>query len=568
MVEKEFSSIKKYISNKKFKKAEIICNRALKRYPKYLEFHYLMGLTLHSQKRFNLSLKHIKLYLSENLNQKDALILKAYNEMALKKNQEAHETLNLLKINFNNSDVNILIAQNYLSLGDIKSSEFHYLNALKIDFSKNNLIHVCNFYMDRNFYKKAIILMQKSSLINSDSEINFKTSKAFFELRDFRNSLKFLFKAEKLNNKNSEIKKDIGFIYSVLGNEKQSIKFYELAIKLKPNYGFVHFQLSRINNSIPTKDINKLIYLQNKLDKNSKDFVFLGCAISNYLEGKKEFSKSFLYLKKSNNLIRKNFMETEKWKFTDEEIIFNNITNLYDNSIKNDDSSMKTPVFIVGLPRSGTTLIEQILSNHSSVYAGGEVPFLQNEIFKNFGHIGKINFKNINNKILKVSSLKEMQNNYLKNFITSKKVFTDKTPINFLYMGFIKLIFPKSKIILCSRSKMDNLLSMYQTVFSDKNFKFSYDFSELKKYYDLYLKLLKFWDDQKIDYLEIKYEDLVLNTHKNILNLLNYINLHEEKNCFSFYKNKRPVLTSSFNQVRKPIYKSSINKWKVYKEFL
>ena len=135
-------------------------------------------------------------------------------------------------------------------------------------------------------------------------------------------------------------------------------------------------------------------------------------------------------------------------------------------------------------------------------------------------------------------------------------------------MGFIKLIFPKSKIILCSRSKMDNLLSMYQTVFSDKNFKFSYDFSELKKYYDLYLKLLKFWDDQKIDYLEIKYEYLVLNTHKNILNLLNYINLHEEKDCFSFYKNKRPVLTSSFNQVRKPIYKSSINKWKVYKEFL
>ena len=109
---------------------------------------------------------------------------------------------------------------------------------------------------------------------------------------------------------------------------------------------------------------------------------------------------------------------------------------------------------------------------------------------------------------------------------------------------------------------------MFQTVFAEKNYKFSYNISELKEYYNLYSNLIKFWKEKKISFYELKYENLILNTELQIEKILNFLGLEKENNCITFYKNKRPVQTASFNQVRKPIYKSSIEKWKNYSEFL
>ena len=131
MVEKEFDSIKKFISLKKYKKAEIICTRAIKKYPDHSEFHYLMGLIYYAGKRFNNSLKHIKNFLLKNPENKDGLISKIYNEMALEKNDEALKTLFTLKKNFdNNADIFTLIAKNYEVLNEFKKAEIHYKNAL------------------------------------------------------------------------------------------------------------------------------------------------------------------------------------------------------------------------------------------------------------------------------------------------------------------------------------------------------------------------------------------------------------------------------------------------------
>ena len=565
MVEKEFASIKKYISLKKYKKAEIICSRAFKKYPDQSEFHYLMGLIYYAGKRFKSSLKHIEDFLIKNPGNKDGLISKIYNEMALKKNKEALKTLFALKKNFNNnSDILTLIAKNYEVINDFKEAELYYENALKINSTKNNILNLHNFYLSKNSFKKSIEILLNCNLLNSDSEISIKISQVYYQLKDFNSSLKFLLKAELMDKENVEIKKEIGFIYSILGDEEKSIKFYKYAIELKPDYGFVHFQLSRINNKIEESELNKLIISYHKMKDNKKDYIFLGFAIANYLDEQKKFAKSFEYLKKSNDLIRQDLMKNEKWKFQHEKKIFENIKNTFDENIINNSRAEQTPIFILGLPRSGTTLIEQIISNHSCVFAGGEVSFLQRELFEIFGNLEKEIIK----PNISIDSLKKIQLSYVKKFKTSKKFFTDKAPINFLYIGFIRTIFPNAKIILCIRNKLDNLLSMFQTVFAEKNYKFSYNISELKEYYDLYSNLIKFWKEKGINFYELKYENLISNTELQIEEILNFLGLEKEKNCITFYKNKRPVQTASFNQVRKPIYKSSIEKWKNYSEFL
>ena len=565
MVEKEFASIKKYISLKKYKKAEIICSRAFKKFPDHSEFHYLMGLIYYAEKRFKNSLKHIKNFLLKNPENKDGLVSKIYNEMALEKNEEALKTLFTLKKNFNNNaDIFTLIAKNYEVLNKFKKAELYYKNALKVSSTKNNIFNLHNFYLSKHSFKKSLEILLNCNLLNSDSEINYKVSQVYFQLKDFKSSLKYLLKAELMDKKNAEIKKEIGFIYSILGDEEKSIKFYKYAIDLKPDYGFVHFQLSRIDNKIEESELNKLITSYHQIKDTKKDYIFLGFAIANYLDEQKKFPKSFEYLKKSNDLVRKDLIKNEKWKFEYEKKIFENIKDIYDENIINDSRSEQTPIFILGLPRSGTTLIEQIISNHSCVFGGGEVSFLQRELFKIFGNLEKEIIK----PNISIETLKKIQSSYIKKFNTPKKFFTDKAPINFLYIGFIRTIFPNAKIILCMRNKMDNLLSMFQTVFAEKNYKFSYNISELKEYYNLYSNLIKFWKEKRISFYELKYENLILNTELQIEKILNFLGLEKENNCITFYKNKRPVQTASFNQVRKPIYKSSIEKWKNYSEFL
>ena len=160
MVEKEFASIKKYISLKKYKKAEIICSRAFKKFPDHSEFHYLMGLIYYAGKRFKSSLKHIEDFLIKNHGNKDGLISKIYNEMALKKNKEALKTLFALKKNFNNnSDILTLIAKNYEVINDFKEAELYYVNALKINSTKNNILNLHNFYLSKNSFKKSIEIL-------------------------------------------------------------------------------------------------------------------------------------------------------------------------------------------------------------------------------------------------------------------------------------------------------------------------------------------------------------------------------------------------------------------------
>ena len=158
--------------------------------------------------------------------------------------------------------------------------------------------------------------------------------------------------------------------------------------------------------------------------------------------------------------------------------------------------------------------------------------------------------------------------NYLDRFDTNKDFITDKAPLNFRWIGLIKILFPNSKIIHCTRNPKDNCFSLYKNFF-EGGLNFSYNQKELVTYYKLYLNLMNFWRDFFPESIyEVKYEKIIENPQQKIKEMLDFCGLPWEDDCLHFHKNKTPIKTMSTAQARQPIYKSSISSYKKFSSFL
>lgn len=227
--------------------------------------------------------------------------------------------------------------------------------------------------------------------------------------------------------------------------------------------------------------------------------------------------------------------------------------------------------FIVGMPRSGTTLIEQILAAHSKVSSGGEMIYLP-KIIRNFfpeTEKGEL-IEAFKNRL--PSIIEEMADLYIDrtNQVKKDKIFlTDKLPFNFLYIPLLSSMFDNCKIIHISRDPIDNCYSIFKNYFPHSGITFAYDQDLIAKYYLNYQDLMKTWEDlpgQNI--FNIKYENLINSSEVEIKKLLEYCDLDWEVNCLNHDKNKNVIKTLSTSQARKPIYKSSIKSWSNYSSAL
>ncbi len=226
------------------------------------------------------------------------------------------------------------------------------------------------------------------------------------------------------------------------------------------------------------------------------------------------------------------------------------------------------PVFVLGMPRSGTTLTEQILSSHPDVCGAGELRDLADCIGASPGSAGfaeKI-------KTLDAAALAEMGRKYAAGLAArgrGARRVTDKMPGNFHYIGLIKLMLPNAKIIHVTRDPVDTCLSCFTRLFAHGQ-NFSYDLAELGHYYRTYRDLMAHWRAllPPDAFYDLRYEDLVDDTETEAKKLLAYCGLPWNDACLDFHKNDRPVRTASVMQVRQPIYKSSKQRWKNYESHL
>lgn len=230
-----------------------------------------------------------------------------------------------------------------------------------------------------------------------------------------------------------------------------------------------------------------------------------------------------------------------------------------------------TPVFILGMPRSGTTLTEQILSSHSEVFGAGELPDLLQLanapllLADSQGYPKPL-------QSLSKDLLSSLGNQYIertKNHAPAATHITDKMPANFFCVGLIHLMLPNAKIIHIRRNPVDTCLSGFSKLFNSGQ-QHSHDLTELGHYYCGFNKLMKYWHSvlPSNKFMEIQYEDLVVNSEDKSRELISFIGLEWDEACLNFYQNKRTVRTASITQVRKPIYQSTVDKWKRYEDQL
>jgi tetratricopeptide (TPR) repeat protein len=230
------------------------------------------------------------------------------------------------------------------------------------------------------------------------------------------------------------------------------------------------------------------------------------------------------------------------------------------------------PLFIIGMPRSGTTLIEQILASHPRVFGAGELPNLDNAVdsMRSTGGI-TISFREL---MLNISGehLQQLGARYvfeITRLAPNATYITDKMPSNFFFVGLIHLALPNAHIIHVNRDPVDTCLSCFSTLFADGNYH-AYDLSELGRYYRRYQTLMQHWHrilpPGRI--LDVRYEDVVADLEGQARRIIAHCGLDWDRRCLDFHESKRPVHTASVAQVRRPIYSSSVGRWRAYEPFL
>ena len=241
---------------------------------------------------------------------------------------------------------------------------------------------------------------------------------------------------------------------------------------------------------------------------------------------------------------------------------FINDDNNFENKNQNDEPRL---IFIVGLPRSGTTLTHQIISSHSKVYGAGELPVLKNAFLKN----NQLELKE--DALIKNLNVEKFTPKILSKFMVYDKnsIILDKAPLNFMWIGHIHLLFPDAKIIHINRNIKDTALSIYKNMFDASALTWTYNQEHLIKFIELYKDLMKFWKLKLPNLIyECDYEKLVNDQENETKKLIKFCNLDWEDNCIDHTKNKTGIKTVSLAQARKPVYKSSVNLYETYIEYL
>jgi len=474
-------------------------------------------------------------------------------------------------------------AESYNNLGNIYTelkkfddAESSFLKALQINNNYaeayNNL---GNLLKTQNKLEDAVKIYEKAASINPNhADILINLGATYKEVGQPDKAIESLLKSIQLKPGNDSAYYVLGGVYKDIGNFEKAILSFEKSLEIQPDNisALAELVSCRQYNHIGHDDIVKCETLLASSKTTESETAHLHFTLGKIFNDVKLYDRAFHHYQQAN-LIRHRTARLNYNEFRNAiDSVIHSFPDNFQDQAGFQGSISDMPVFIIGMPRSGTSLVEQIIASHPQIHGAGELDGIKTAIRSILA------LKEPNESIpdlckrLDADHITELTDDYFKLLLqeNNKEVMraSDKYPQNFLALGWIALLFPRARIIHCIRHPLDTCLSIYFQNFKDEHM-YANDLAELGQYYCEYERLMKHWQQViPLKMHELHYEELINEPESTTRQLIDFLGLEWDDSCLSFHKTPRAVKTASSWQARQPIYNKSMQRWRNYEPFL
>jgi tetratricopeptide (TPR) repeat protein len=557
-----------FIQLKQAEQAVLVLEKALTVNNKDAQTYNNLGLAfkeLHqfpeAQKAFNFSL---------TLNSQQPQTLNNLGNVFAAQNQHKQAALSFdaaLKIEPNFPECLSNFAQSLKELGNLDIALKAIEHANHLDPKSSYYLNVKGeIYLAKIDYENAQKTFDKAISVDNYTPARINLSTTLKQLDNYEKAKTCLQAVIKDEPNNSEAHNHLGVLQEQLGEFDLAATSFRIALKHTPNHASSFYQLAKLKNQmLAAEEVEKIteLLVDSFTPSVFKSSLFFALAVY--------YDKSMQYALAIKNYAFAQQIKAEKYPYSSK------LTEQYRAAMEDimPVSPAKVcmqhvhPIFIIGMPRSGTSLAEQILASHSQVFGAGELGYI-NDLVKMAEQTTNTPYPYCLTK-LSQSQLTELGRQYKQRMLATfgeHQYVTDKNPLNYNFVGFIKAILPDAKFVYCQRDATDNCLSIFKLPFDDSQ-GYAHDLSALGHYYREHERLMTFWASlYSEDIINFTYEAVVYNQPKETSRLLECLGLDYEQATEHFYQTQRIVMTPSAEQVRQPIYRTSINSWQKYGDAL
>ncbi len=441
-----------------------------------------------------------------------------------------------------------------------------------VELSPRNLVgwqNLAKLLLARERFPETLAAAERAIELNRlDAASNWLMALALAEVQRGDEAEPYLRRAVKLNPADGLARAALGYWLQEQGQFEKSLTLLEDAVRKAPDHGFAYYNLFRAKKAtlVDPELIEDLRQRSENLALPDRDLTDMNYALGKAYEDLQQFEASMHHYDAANRMAYKVWLGEQAWERENYAARFGRTMETFTADklaeLSQSGSDSELPLMIVGMMRSGTSLLEQILSSHPDVIGAGELPFWHDHEDEAFdeGHVPNP---------LKIRELGDRYLADLQKLGPNAKRVTDKLPHNYAMLGLIHTAFPKTKIIHVRRSPIDNCLSIYTTAYQRPPV-FAHDKSNIMFAYRQYQRIIAHWREvlPPEQFMEVQYEEIVADRDNQTRRLIEFSGLPWDDACLHHEKNERAVRTPSLWQVRQPIYKTSVERWRKFEPWI
>lgn len=507
-----------------------------------------------------------------------ALHQQAQHALNKKDDKHAHQLLlTILKSNPNFADAYFLLAMIASKYNNLIKSIQLIKQAHVLEPENNEYIaHLAKQYALNHQDVIALSYLHKlNKTINKNALTLDTIGVAYSKIGLHQEAIIYFKQAVKLSPNNATFQFNLGASLKFTGHFEEARTAYKNTIAISPNYYKAYNALSSLGNITPeTNQLERLTHLYKQLT-SPEDKLYISHALA------REYEALGLYKQSFDALIpaKKEKLATLNYTLENDREMFKSIQSAFSQQHvcqqkKSHKSNNSDAIFVVGMPRTGTTLVERLISQHRDVTSAGEL--------QNFGLLFKQMSKTSSNRVIDPETIAASQKidftllgqeyiNSTKALTANTVKFVDKMPLNVLYAGFIIKALPNCKIICLDRNPLDTVVSNFKQLFTinQSYYNYSYSLEWSAEFYLLFNQLMHFWQDKFPDnFLIVNYEKLVNSPSEEAQKIFKFCDLDWQEEYLNIHQNSSPVATASAVQVRQPINNNSVNQWRKFESYL